>query len=135
MGAETEARDTDLEWRTAAEQKMFEERFKPPRTADVLINLVNLPMSQSFPSRSDWGFIPQASEKKLDRIQGKTHITGEPDEEHTVESIGGILPLTIRAIRSAKKAPFFVVPDGRSVEASTPSEFSNLHFFLHDLSR
>jgi hypothetical protein len=114
---------------------MFMERLKPPRTADVLINLVNLPMSQSFPSRSDWGFIPQASEKKLDLIQGKTHITGEPDEENTVESIGGILPLTIRAIRSAKKATLFVVPDGRSVEASAPSEFSNFHFFLHDLSR
>jgi hypothetical protein len=108
---------------------MFKERFKPPRTADVLINLVNLPMSQSFPAWSDWGFIPQAIEKKLDLIQGKTHITGEPDEQHTVESIAGIPPLAIRAMRSAKKATLFVVPDRRSVEVSAPSEFSNFHFF------
>jgi hypothetical protein len=114
---------------------MFEERFKPPRTADVLINLVNLPMSQSFPAWSDWGFIPQAIEKKLDLIQGKTHITGEPDEENAVESIGGIPPLTIRAMRSAKKATLFVVADRRSVEASAPSEFSNFHFLPADLSR
>jgi hypothetical protein len=114
---------------------MFKERFKSPRTADVLINLVNLPMSQSFPSWSDWGLIPQAIEKKLDLIQSKTHITGEPDEEYTVESIGGIPPLAISAMRSAKKAPFLVVPDGRSVEASVASEFSNFHFFSRFLDR
>jgi hypothetical protein len=108
---------------------MFKERFEPPRTANVLLHLVNLPMSQSFPARSDWGFIPQAIEKELDLIEGKTHITGEPDEQHTVESIGGIPPLTIRAMWGAKKAALFVVPDGRSVEASAPSEFSNFHFF------
>jgi hypothetical protein len=94
-------------------------------------------MSQSFPSWSDWGwgFIPQCIEKKLDLIQSKTHITGEPDEERTVESIGGIPPLAIGAMRSAKKAPFFVIPDGRSVEASPSSDLSNFHFFSRFLDR
>jgi hypothetical protein len=109
---------------------MLEKRFQTDRTLDTVVDLADLAVSEFFPAGADGGIVAQAVQEEFDLVEGKSHFTGEADQEHTVECIAWIASLAASALRRGKQADFFVVTDGGGVKAGAAGEISDFHVFF-----
>jgi hypothetical protein len=128
--AEAEALNADPQRGTAAVQEMLEEGFEAERALEILIDLDDLPMGESFPARTDGGVFAEAVKEELDLVESEIHVASEADEQHAVEGVGGVAALATDALGGSEEAHFFVVADGGGVEAGAGGKFPDLHLFF-----
>jgi hypothetical protein len=108
---------------------MIEQGSQSARPFDSLGELFHFPMCQLPPPRTNRRVIPQPAEKGFYFPKRKSHLTGEPDQQHPMNSFVRITPLPSSPLRRREQPQPFVVPDRRSIHPSPPSQFPNLHFF------
>lgn len=114
----------------------MEKGFEAEGAGDVGVDLGEFSRSEFFPAWADGSIVVKAAEEELDFGEGETHFSGEADEQDAVEGVGGIAALAAGAMGRSEEAEFFVVADGRRVEACALGEFADFHIcFLSRLSQ
>jgi len=114
--------------RAAAIRKTAHELFKTTRTSNEFTEVYDFSRSELLPARADGRIFTNAAEEDADFAKGKTHFAGEANEEYAIEGFRGIAALATCARWRWKKADFFVIPDGGSVEACLPGKSADFHF-------
>ncbi len=125
--AEAEAIDTDREGCAAAVEEMLEERLQADGAGDGLIDFDEFAGGEFFPARADWRVVAEAVKKQLDFAESEAHVGGKADEQHAVEGVARVAALVAGALWRGEEAAFFVVADGRGVEAGGGSKFTDFH--------
>jgi hypothetical protein len=117
-----------------AVKEALEEGLEFERAGDILVDFRELSCGELLPAGTDGGVVTEAAEEKLDFGKSEAHVGGEADEEHAVEGIGGIAALAANALGRSEEPAFFVVADGRGVEAGGRGELADFHEDLPEIT-
>ena len=134
LGAEADAIDAELERWAVAMEEALEKGFQLEGADDILLDFDELASGEFFPPRADGGVVAKAAQEKLDFSESEAHFGGETDKEHAGKGIACIPPLASLALWRGEEAAFFVVADGRSVEAGVARELADFHNGVPDPS-
>ena len=119
-----------LERSAVAMLEILQKGFETEPAGDAGFDFGELFGGEFFPARPDGGLVAEAVEEELDFREGEAHFSGETDEEDAVESFRGIAALAAGAMRGSEEAEFFVVADGRGVEACAMGELTDFHVLI-----
>jgi hypothetical protein len=125
--AEAEGADTLLEGSATAMEEALKKGFETEGTGDAVLDLREFSGGEFFPARADGSIVAEAAEEKSDFGEGEAHFAGEADEQHTIQSVGGIAALAAKTLGRREEARLFVVADGRGVDAGATREFADFH--------
>jgi hypothetical protein len=127
FGAEAETIDAELERWAVTVEEALKEGFELKGASDGSLDFAELAGGEFFPARADRGAVAQAVQEELDFGEGKTHFSGEADQQYARKGIACVTALAAETLGRGKKATFFVVTDGGGVEVGASGEFADFH--------
>jgi hypothetical protein len=103
-------------------EEVFEKELEPTRPEYVLFYFLELLTRQFPPAQANRRPIPQAVQKEFGFPESEAHVAGEADKEYAVHSIVSISALAADSMWSRDKATFFIVANGRGIDAGPGGE-------------
>jgi hypothetical protein len=128
--AAAESLDANLERCAPAAEKVFKKRFQTQRLFHGAMHFFDLAMSQVPPAGPYGCVISQACEEHFDFSEGKAHVTGKADQQHSVQSFVGVAALAAGTVRRREEAYLLVVADCRGIQAAALGKLANFHVSL-----